>query len=324
MRHRQDQHTAREEERISRGGRGTAADLDHDEGHKVPSLSDEAWTGSGRRSSAKRSVLLVSIIAGVATMTVVLVLLLWPYQYHYSSITKDGKIYPLRIHRLTGKVDLYDGTSWGIASSKDVSSPTPSLPSKGEGASSTAPTSSASQTSPPPASPTADQRPAAPETPPRPTKASASDMPPPVPLTPPPAELHQQAGIGVSPGADRTGSVTLPEEKPSRKPPPVAKKPSPPTTTTSVKKKGPWRYAVQIGAFPQKERAKAQDLLKRLLAQGYDAHMQKVSLPKRGVWYRVLVGRFLDRKTALNFLQKSDLGKTFPGSFVQGKSRGKG
>jgi len=37
---------------------------------------------------------------------------LWPDIYHYDTLKSDGKVYPLRINRLTGQTAYFDGKEW--------------------------------------------------------------------------------------------------------------------------------------------------------------------------------------------------------------------
>ena len=36
----------------------------------------------------------------------------WPTIYHYDAFNSGGKVYPLRIHRLTGEASYFDGNDW--------------------------------------------------------------------------------------------------------------------------------------------------------------------------------------------------------------------
>lgn len=42
----------------------------------------------------------------------VFALFFWPTLYHYEVLNSAGKIYPLRIHRVTGDVRYFDGSQW--------------------------------------------------------------------------------------------------------------------------------------------------------------------------------------------------------------------
>ena len=50
------------------------------------------------------------------------------------------------------------------------------------------------------------------------------------------------------------------------------------------------RYTVNVGSF--RERARAERLMKALKEKGYKAFVAEATLPQRGTWYRVSVGRF--------------------------------
>ena len=49
---------------------------------------------------------------GVPTLLIAAVAFFWPELYHYDTLTVSQRIFPLRIHRLTGDVAYHDGTGW--------------------------------------------------------------------------------------------------------------------------------------------------------------------------------------------------------------------
>ncbi|MGO9136516.1 MAG: SPOR domain-containing protein [Syntrophales bacterium] len=77
----------------------------------------EIQTGAGKwplqrkerhRFSSSRIVflLLPALILGLITF------FYWPVFYHYDALNLEGKVYPLRINRLTGEAAYFDGAEW--------------------------------------------------------------------------------------------------------------------------------------------------------------------------------------------------------------------
>jgi hypothetical protein len=62
----------------------------------------------GRRFRSSRIVfaLLPALILGLITI------FYWPVFYHYDALNFEGKVYPLRINRLTGEAAYFDGAEW--------------------------------------------------------------------------------------------------------------------------------------------------------------------------------------------------------------------
>ncbi|MBI5043954.1 MAG: SPOR domain-containing protein [Nitrospirae bacterium] len=67
------------------------------------------------------------------------------------------------------------------------------------------------------------------------------------------------------------------------------------------------RFTLQVAAF--KEREKAEDIAGSLKKKGYDPYIVPVTIPEKGVWYRVRIGRFATRPDAQSIqarLKKSE------------------
>jgi cell division protein FtsN len=62
------------------------------------------------------------------------------------------------------------------------------------------------------------------------------------------------------------------------------------------------RFTVNVGSF--KERVKAERLMNELKDKGYKAFVAEATIPQKGTWYRVSVGRFPSRKEAQTFAQE--------------------
>lgn len=58
------------------------------------------------RSSRISFALLLVLIVGLITI------FFWPVIYHYDALNFEGKVYPLRINRLTGEAAYFDGAEW--------------------------------------------------------------------------------------------------------------------------------------------------------------------------------------------------------------------
>ena len=81
--------------------------------HEEPRLRTvaEKWPSQKRegrkiRSSRITFALLPALIVGLITI------FCWPVIYHYDALNFEGKVYPLRINRLTGEAAYFDGAEW--------------------------------------------------------------------------------------------------------------------------------------------------------------------------------------------------------------------
>jgi len=61
------------------------------------------------------------------------------------------------------------------------------------------------------------------------------------------------------------------------------------------------RYTLNIASF--RDKGNADRLVRELEEKGYEAFVEKASIPQKGTWYRVAVGRFSSRGEALTFAQ---------------------
>ena len=103
-------------------------------------------------------------------------------------------------------------------------------------------------------------------------------------------------------GAAKVAKVEPPQAKPeAEKPKPAAKsapaeaaQPAP----SSPKVQGPF-YSVQVSSL--KNIIEAQKYVNYLRERGYEAFIKRVTLPQKGTWYRVYVGRFKSFAEARKF-----------------------
>ena len=78
-----------------------------------PTLRTEAekWPLQRREGRKIRSSRIVFALLPVLTLGLITVFY-WPVIYHYDALNFEGKVYPLRINRLTGEAAYFDGAEW--------------------------------------------------------------------------------------------------------------------------------------------------------------------------------------------------------------------
>jgi cell division septation protein DedD len=135
---------------------------------------------------------------------------------------------------------------------------------------------------------------------------------------PAPAKLPGILPVGREGGPEKrvvgTGGTELPEGKEGTeaagKPeiegkeevkPQVAKAEQPETRTIPEGKMPAGRFTVNVGSFRKRDRAER--LMKQLEEKGYEAFVAEATIPQKGTWYRVSVGRFTSRGEAGSFAQ---------------------
>ena len=89
---------------------------------------------------------------------------------------------------------------------------------------------------------------------------------------------------------------------------------------TSPKSATGGKYAVQIKAYPETEKNAAMAFVEDVKKKEPDVHMERVSLNRRGVWYRIMVGHFANGEDASSYIKEKKMSDAYPGSFVQLKS----
>jgi cell division septation protein DedD len=158
-----------------------------------------------------------------------------------------------------------------------------------------------------------------------PLPASAAPVVPamsvPVPAPPAPAATTsvtetsvpaKAAPVAAAPTTAGRGSLREKQALPDRRPASFAlrkKQAAPPGTAADG------RFAVQIKAFANPDDARK--LVAAFKKTGLDVYSVTAPIGGRGVWSRVLIGRFEDPKEALKFMQEKKLKDRYPDSFVQ-------
>ncbi|MBN2568965.1 MAG: SPOR domain-containing protein [Deltaproteobacteria bacterium] len=261
-----------------------------DGGDEPPSLPPESW---GLRSS-RLVLLLVLLLAGLVAYAY----FVWPTMYKYSSISSAGKKYEARVNRITGDQQYYDGGVWHsgriMTPATQVAKPETltvlekeKQPSVGK-ATADEPPGVAEKT----LLETPDQeRSAAPESVQESIPSEAGEV----------SVASQPASEKKS---EETETLKADEAQPS-----------------AAEDKAPIKedkYVIQLGSMKFMEFAEA--LVTKLVRQGFDAHMHSFKGEKTGIWHVVYVGRFSSRREAAEFLEKHDLKKIYPGSFVRAVS----
>ena len=202
----------------------------------------------------------------------------WPTLYDISTINTGNRNYPIRMNRITGNVLYFDGGQWRNTPIPAPAAADPSvLPSDKTAL-------SLRQDAPTPAPATV------PSTAPTPAPASAT--------TPTPATSPVPAGAATAPPPDPKGSSGHPvtPDRPSKA---LAQRP----------------FAIQLQSF--KNQADAQGLIAELKNIGADVYSVAASIGTRGIWHRVLIGRFKDQREAVKFMQEHKIRDSYPDSFIR-------
>ncbi len=173
----------------------------------------------------------------------------------------------------------------------------------------------------------------------------------PTPVTPPKREIQKEVElakasvpVSVTPSkplvqekvelAKRSESAPLPEIGKTSDPAIDLKKaleefeklltsPSPAPITSNVSKNPPipapaqdLQYAVQVSSFRKKEQAHA--LKTKLMKKGYSAFVKRIELPgNKGIWYRVYMGRYIDRSSAKDAAARFEKAEKLPSMVIR-------
>ncbi len=89
---------------------------------------------------------------------------------------------------------------------------------------------------------------------------------------------------------------------------------------TPSKNKKNWQYAVQVKAYPEASISEAAAFVEDIKKREPDVHMEKVHLPGRGVWYRILLGYFTTVEEASNYIKEKRILDTYPDGLVRHRS----
>jgi hypothetical protein len=132
-------------------------------------------------------------------------------------------------------------------------------------------------------------------------------------VAPLPASSIEKEESSVKENIQSTVVVPVEEKKPEDKMQDVPASTSPKSATVG-------KYAVQIKAYPETEKNAAMAFVEDVKKKEPDVHMERVSLNRRGVWYRVMVGHFVNGEDASSYIKEKKMSDAYPGSFVQLKS----
>lgn len=144
---------------------------------------------------------------------------------------------------------------------------------------------------------------ATPKVPPAPPATATSPEPPKPPsaVTPPTPPIPP--AVAISPAPPKPTSESVPAQTRQE----VMKNPKP-----ALRAK---YFAIQVGSFRDMENVRG--LVEVLKKEGLDAYWIASQSKKRGAFYRVLVGQFVDTDEATQFLRDKKIFKNYPDSFVQ-------
>jgi len=304
-----------------------------DEGED-PDEPDEPPAPPQRTRTSLKLVLLFLVLVALTAYG----LLVWPTLYREGTFITAGKQYQMRINRITKAEQYYEAGTWHsmpLPQAPEYRAPikvgkkTPTVPmAKKEETVERQPVAKV------PVKETAEREPkipvkvtiqAVPQIP-EPTAGTTEEVIKKAPAEvveketkKPPVESEKKIPPKTVPTA-----VVAPQEKPMEKapapPPEKAEKKAEPAEEKTVKKEPAKpekskQYIIQVGSMRFREFA--EDIVETLENRGMDAHMDIVKSKKTGVWYRVFIRGFETRKEAAVYMKDKNLGKTYPGSFVQ-------
>jgi cell division septation protein DedD len=159
--------------------------------------------------------------------------------------------------------------------------------------------------------------------PPPPAGTAPATPQPPSATTPPAAPISPT--VTTSPARPKPPSAVTPPASPI--PPAVASAPTSPkppsepaqTKQEAVKSSAAFPqgkfYAIQIGSFREMENVR--DLVEALQKEGLDAYWIASKSKKKGVLYKVFVGKFADTNEATQFQRDKNILKNYSDSFIQ-------
>ncbi len=209
-----------------------------------------------------------------------------PWIYRQGTIDVNGRIYPLKTHRLTGESLYHDGSRWvpppdkagGVVIGNEVMRTQAVVPTPVE---------------------------PAPKTEPLPV------LPPPVPSP------GRYAAQYPAPPSEKKPAAPASQEALQKPRPEV-----PTETAVSAPPPGspPGRYAIQIRAYPEEKRQSALAFLAEMKKKRPDVSMETVTIAGRGVWHRILIGRFSTTEEAEDYRKHENLAREYPYCFVQLRS----
>jgi cell division septation protein DedD len=125
------------------------------------------------------------------------------------------------------------------------------------------------------------------------------------------ADGSGRAKMGTPSSEGPSTATKAPEPASAAKEPPKSKaKPVPrPKSKVARAPSSNRRFTLQVRAYPDKDKDKAEELVEHLKQRGFEAYLASADVEGRGTWFRVRVGRFGSRDEAEAFrtrLQKEE------------------
>jgi len=140
----------------------------------------------------------------------------------------------------------------------------------------------------------------------------------------PPKPTPDSSAIPPLPAApSATPQLTLPAKqavsalaaKPERTEKPAISQEAPPSKMPMDEPARVKAYAIQVSAMRSYELAREFVEVQKKTSQA--VYLVKVNLGKRGVWYRIYLGRFTGRAEAARYMREKKIKGIFPDSFIQ-------
>jgi type IV secretory pathway VirB10-like protein len=132
-------------------------------------------------------------------------------------------------------------------------------------------------------------------------------------VAPTPAPSGEKEESSAKENVQSTVAAPVEGQKPEEKTEDVPAVTSPESATAG-------KYAVQIKAYPETEKNAAMAFVEDVKKKEPEVHMERVSLNRRGIWYRIMVGHFANSEDASSYIKEKKMSDAYPGSFVQTKS----
>jgi len=81
-----------------------------------------------------------------------------------------------------------------------------------------------------------------------------------------------------------------------------------------------WKYSIQVKAYPEASNSEAIAFVEYLKKGQPNVRMEKVHLPGRGIWYRILLGYFMTAEEASDYMKEKRIVDAHPDSYVRSRA----